>query len=292
MARKLNLLDTLTFSIIITLFIITLCGILSFSTNNTSNIINQYGDTIEMFGNGVYKNDSSFKASIFIGSDLFMLIFMIPTLIYAHLSNKKYNTIKTKLFLTSILGIILYYSASIVFGVKYNFLFIIYIILFFSSSFSLFINIRNLSAKKFTQDIFNSLLTKGLKIFLILCSLALFIAWLPDVISSLISGKSLDLIEVYTTEITYVLDMALISPLFVSIIYLLKRKDSLGIILMAVLLTLCVGIGIMLPLQTVFQTLMGIHTPIEVFVTKIGIFIILSIFSLYFLRKLYKNLST
>lgn len=49
--------------------------------------------------------------------------------------------------------------------------------------------------------------SNGLSIFLILSGISLFVAWLPDIISSLINGKSLSLIEVYTTEITYVLDI-------------------------------------------------------------------------------------
>ncbi|HKG69509.1 MAG TPA: hypothetical protein VKA92_11620, partial [Segetibacter sp.] len=51
----------------------------------------------------------------------------------------------------------------------------------------------------------NTLPFRGVYIFLILTGIALFVAWLPDIISSLINKRPLALIETYTTEVTYVL---------------------------------------------------------------------------------------
>lgn len=291
MIKKLKLTNTLNLIIIISLLITTIIGLLAFPSNNNYTVLNQYGDVIDIFGNGIYKHDSAFKAPILIGSDFTMLVFILPIFIYSCVLNLKHNNIKTNLFLASILGTILYYSFSIVFGVTYNYLYLVYIILFSSSFFSLFISIRNLAKISFSSNVFDNLLTKRLKVFLIICSLSLFIAWLPDIIKSLVLGTSLDFIGIYTTEITYGLDMAIISPMFLYIIYLFKKHDSLGIILMAILLTLGTSIGIMVPFQTIFQVLSGIVLPIEALITKVLIFMILSIISLIFLRKLYKSLN-
>ncbi len=54
--------------LLLTLFI-TICGICSFNTAHTYNAINQYEETIKMWGAGIYAHDSYFKAPIFIGSD-------------------------------------------------------------------------------------------------------------------------------------------------------------------------------------------------------------------------------
>ncbi|PWJ96489.1 hypothetical protein C7380_10161 [Oceanotoga teriensis] len=70
--------------------------------------------------------------------------------------------------------------------------------------------------------------SNGLSIFLILSGVSLFVAWLPDIISSLINGKSLSLIEVYTTEITYVLDIGIISPLIFICLFYLKKNEGIG----------------------------------------------------------------
>lgn len=67
-----------------------------------------------------------------------------------------------------------------------------------------------------------------MKAFLLIAGIALFVAWLPDIITSIIRGTSLELLEVYTTEITYVLDMGIISPLIFITYYLAKWEEAYG----------------------------------------------------------------
>ncbi len=64
----------------------------------------------------------------------------------------------------------------------------------------------------------------------------------------------------------------------------------MGYILLELLLTVCCVIGIMLPIQTLFQIKAGISLPIGAIVTKVAIFIILAIFALYFNIKFLKNM--
>lgn len=111
--------------------------------------------------------------------------------------------------------------------------------------------------------------------------MALFVAWLPDITSALLAKRSLSLIEVYTTEITYVLDMGLICPLALITLFLLKKKKGLGYVLLAMLLTLCLVIGVMLPMQTIFQIAAGISVPIPVLITKVGSFVLMAFWALY-----------
>ena len=40
--------------------------------------INQYGDTVKIYGDGIYKNDSYFMAPIHKGTDFSILFFAIP----------------------------------------------------------------------------------------------------------------------------------------------------------------------------------------------------------------------
>lgn len=58
--------------------LVTICGVCSFNTVHACNAINQYGETIKMWGAGIYAHDSYFKAPIFIGSDFTILVFVIP----------------------------------------------------------------------------------------------------------------------------------------------------------------------------------------------------------------------
>lgn len=84
--------------------------------------------------------------------------------------------------------------------------------------------------------------------------------------------------------------MGVISPIIFICLFLLKKKDGLGDILLAIILRLCEVIGVMLPIQTLFQTMAGIKIPITALITKAGIFVILAIFAAYFNSKLYKNI--
>lgn len=290
MKKRLKGIDILVIFIIILLIVVTILGLCSFETSKSYMINNQYGDSVKIFGNGIYAHDSYLKALGNIGSDFTILFFVVPMMSIALIREINRRTIKSKLFLSSIMATVLYYAASIAFGVTYNSLQLIYIALFSSSLFTLLTlvkSIKTIELRKMQKWILPS---RGIKVFLIISGVALFGAWLPDIITSLVSGKSLTLIEVYTTEITYVLDMGIVSPLIFMCLFLLKKKDGLGDILLASILNMCVIIGIMISVATIFQTIGGIELPLPALITKIGIFIVLAVFAEYFNIKLYRNL--
>lgn len=289
MRSKLKGMDWLIICIILLLVVITISGLISFETDKSFFFLNQYGDNVKIFGNGIYAHDSFFKAPILIGSDFTMLFIVVPLMIIALIGDIKRRTLKTKLFLIASVSIVLYYSTSVVFGVTYNSLLLLYIALFSSSLFGLIALIKSVNQVELHK--FNTKHpTKGLKIFLILTGIALFVAWLPDIIPTLFSGKSLLLIENYTTEVTYAIDMGIISPMIIICLHLLNKKEGFGDILLAMILTLCVVMGVMLPIQTIFQTMAGIVIPLPVVIIKVGLFVVLAVFALYFDIKLFKNI--
>jgi len=251
--------------------------------------INQYGDTVKIYGNGIYKYDSYFMAPIFKGTDCTILFLVIPLSIIALLFDIKKNSIRTKLFLTALIALFVYYSASISFGIVYNILFLLYMALFSCSFYGLIIGfiVLNKYDIKVSVNIYNT----GLKIFLIFYGLSLFVAWLPDIIVSLINQRSLDLIEIYTTQITYMLDMAIISPLIFICLYTLRKRKNIGYVLFGIILTILSIIGIMLPIQSIFQIAHGIDMPLPAIITKVGLFVLLAIIAICYEIKLFKNIS-
>jgi hypothetical protein len=277
---------------VLSIFIIVLAVIASgfglFYTSNgqTFDFINQYGDTIKIHGDGIYKNDSLFMASIFRGTDFAVFFIIIPIAIVLLILDIKKNTLKSKLLLTSMVAFFLYYSANLSFGVVYNILFLVYMVFFGVSFFALIMGFNLL--KYYSINKSSIILTNGLKIYLVFVGLSLFIAWLPDVISSLINNRSLELIDVYTTNVTYILDMGIISPLIFICLYNLSKKNDIGYILLGLNMTLLLIIAIILPVQTFFQISAGIHLPLEVIITKVGIFVILAIVAIYYEVKLFR----
>jgi len=247
-------------------------------------IVNQYGDTVRIYGDGIYKNDSYFMAPIHRGTDFTILVLAIPLLMFALITDWKNNTVKTKLFLTSLVSFFLYYSTSISFGVKYNVLHLVYSALFSCCFFAFIMGFSLLNNYDIKTSV--KICTKGLQVFLVLCGLSLFVAWLPDIISSLINGRSLELIEIYTTQITYVLDMAIISPVIFICLYTLCKNNKLGYILLGIVLTNLILIGVTVINQTIFHNMAGVELPLGALITKIGIFVVLALVGLYYQIKL------
>jgi hypothetical protein len=271
-------------SIVITLLTIFAAGVgLCYETNGSSyNFINQYGDTVKIYGHGLYTHDSFFRAPIFRGTDFVMLFVLCPLLIVLLINDIRKRNLKSRLWLISVIGCFLYYAASIAFGVTYNFLQLVYIFLFSLSFFGLITGIMSIRLTDVAQSIQRKLPYRGISIFLVITGIALFAAWLPDIITALLTDKPLLLIENYTTEITYVIDMGIIAPTCFVCLYLLKSRRGLGYVLLDILITLCIIIGIILPVQTVFQIQAGIELPLAAIIIKMASFCVLALFALYF----------
>jgi hypothetical protein len=173
-------------------------------------------------------------------------------------------------------------------GVTYNVLHLFYLALFSCTLYASILGFGFL--KTYSIKLSTKIYTNGLKIFLVFCGISLFVAWLPDIIVSLINKKSLELIEIYTTQVTYVLDMAIISPLIFICLYNLRKNNNIGYILLGIILNMLSLVGIMVILQTLFQNRAGIEMPVEAAITKVGIFVLLAIAAIYYEIKLFRNI--
>lgn len=277
--------DYLAIITMVLLAITAIAGVLSINFTKSYEFVNQYGHTVEIYGHGIYAFDTYFQAPITIGSDICILVVGIPMFIMAYLNYTKKKDAASELKIISVYSAAFYYAASLAFGLTYNRLFLVYVALFACSLFGMFTHISGIKLTK------SATLTKGLTVFLVLSGIALIVAWLPDVIPSLINGGTLSLIGVYTTNITYVLDMGIISPMCFVIIYLLKKQNAIGTLLLAVLLRCCIIVGIMMFPQTICQMIAGCDIPIPALVTKSLSFVVLGVAALYFEKKMYKEIS-
>ena len=281
MARKKDYLSIITIVLVV---VASVAGVLSINFTKAYDFVNQYGHTVEMYGYGIYANDTYFQAPISIGTDICTLFVGVPLFIYAHMNYMRKKNVASGLSLISVYAAVFYYAASLAFGLTYNRLFLVYVALFGCSLFGMFRYVCEIKMEKAVT------VSKGLRIFLILSGVALLVAWLPDVIPSAISGGTLSLIGVYTTNITYVLDMGIISPMCFVTLYLLKRENPIGTLLLAIILKLCIIVGIMMFPQTIMQVASGCNIPVPALITKSFSFVVLGGFAFYFNRKMYKEL--
>jgi hypothetical protein len=229
-------------------------------------------------------------APIFRGTDFTILFLAVPLLIYAGIKDWMQPSVKTRMLLLSVLSVFVYYSASLAFGVTYNALHLVYIALFSASFYSLIAAVRSLNEANLVKLAHSYAPGKGVSLFLGITGVALVVAWLPDIIQSWVSGRSLALIEVYTTSITYVIDMGIIAPAAWICLAQLRKRKGMGLILLAMLLTVCCIVGVMLPIQSLFQALAGIELPLAAVLTKVMSFVLLAAFALWFNIRFYRSL--
>ncbi len=284
--RNIRVIHILSAAAAVLLFIVTLFGVFSWDCSKTFYTVNQYGETVKMWGSGIYAHDSFFKATVHIGSDMCMLFVGVPLTVFSIVYDLKKQSKKSRLLLVSALAWVLYYAASLCFGVTYNMLFLAYLALFVCTLYGFITGIYGISQEHF--DVPDILAGKACTIFLLLSGISTFIAWLPDIIESF-GKETLGLIEVYTTQITYVLDMGMISPTVFICLYLLKKRRSFGVVLLSVLSEGIVIVGVMMIFQTAVQLISGVDLPIPVIITKSAIFTLLGIYGAVLAHKLYKS---
>lgn len=285
MHRKISAIHILSLLSAALACIAAMCGLLSWNTSVSFDAFNQYGDTVRMWGSGVYARDSFFRAPIFIGSDLTMLLTAVPMLICFTVTDVIRRSRISRLLLTSLLAWVMYYGASLCFGVCYNSLFLVYTALFGCSVFSFISGMSSVSREDFPVS--DRLCGTSVTVFLVLSGLSTLVAWFPDIITSFGNGGKLSLIEVYTTEITYVLDMGIISPTAFLCLYLLKKRRPMGVVLLSVLTLGITVVGAMMIAQTGFQIAAGVDVPVPALITKSLIFVLLGIYAITILTKLY-----
>lgn len=276
--------DLLAITTMILLVITSIAGIVSLNFNYAYDFINQYGHSVKLYGYGIYAYDSYFQAPISIGTDMCILIVFVPLFLTTYINYIKRGNQSSELKLISVYFVALYYAVSISFGLTYNRFFLVYVALLSCSLFGMFRHIKNI---EFHDSI---TISKGIKIFLILSGAALIIAWLPDVVPTIMEGTTLSLIGVYTTNITYILDMGIISVLCFVSLFLLKKKEPLGTLILVCILKLCMVVGIMMVPQTVCQLISGVEVPLAALITKSLSFVLLGGFAFYYNRKIGKEL--
>ncbi len=250
--------------------------------------LNVYGDSVTLYGSGIYAYDLIMRAPIFRGTDAVMLFLAVPALLMVLWLRARRWSLRLQLMLVSMLFVFVYYSMNLVFGVMNNGMFLAYIALFSAGLFALAEALRGLTGSGLVDRIIGPLPNRGFNVFLVLTGAALTLAWIPDIITAMLSNGPLSLIEVYSTEVTYVIDIAIIGPMAIAGIFLIKSRQDIGYVILSMLLTLCAFIGIMLPVQTVFQANAGISLPVQVMVTKVASFCLLAIFATYLEIRLLK----
>jgi len=110
---------------------------------------NIYGETVRLFGDGVYENNSMLKTTTAKGSDLVMLLVSVCLLATTLRRDKG---VRARLLHSGFLAPVLYYSATTAFGVTYSRMFVIYLLLFSAAFFTTVVSIENFIDRVFQGE--------------------------------------------------------------------------------------------------------------------------------------------
>lgn len=248
-----------------------------------------HGNTIQMYGQGIYAYDTFFKAPILRGTDSVTLFIGLPLLVVAILLYRR-GLLRGGLLLTGALAYLLYNAASVALGAAYNNLFLLYVACFSACLFALALTVGSIDLQALAARIRPGLPYRGIAIVMFVSGLALLAAWLGDILVALFSG-GVPAIDSYTTEVTYVFDLGIITPLCVLTGVLLLRRAPISYLLSAAMLVVLSIIGLVLVMQTVFQVLDGIYLTVPEFIGKDGSFMLLALIALWFDVALFRRIS-
>lgn len=261
----------------------------SYRTGHEYRVVSQFGEVVEVFGFGVHARDSVLKAGIVTGADAICALVGAPLLLWfaGRVNHPEPDRARrARLRLAALLGVFAYYALSGATTQTYNVLLLPFCVVTAASLFGCFALVLGTDLDDLATHHTWRLPWRSMTVFLVLGAAAVTVAWLPDIVLSWFAGPP-ESLEVYHTEITYALDLAIVGPLIIAGVVLLRRRTGLGLVLVAASLVACITVGL--------QTLAGIvllqdvyaQMPVAQVLTKIVVFVVLGGWGLVLDRRLF-----
>ncbi len=247
-------------------------------------------EIVEIYGRGLYQNDTTLIAVGFRVGDAFTLIAAIPLLLISFWMYRR-GSIRGGILLTGTLTYFLYNYSSLALGAAYNNFFLAYILLTMMSLFGMLSLVMSFDQQTFPALFSERLPRRGISIFLIVSGVILFCIWLLlSIVPALVAGIVPAEVASYTTIITFVVDMGIIAPALVISGRMLSRREPLGYILASVLLVFIDVLGSALIVMGIAQQIAGLIN-LGQFIGFVVSFAILTLFSLGFTIALFRSIT-
>jgi hypothetical protein len=223
-------------------------------------VVTSRGQSVEVYGTGLYRHDSWLIGVGNRGTDAVTLLLELPTLLAA-LAAYRRRSLRGTLVLVAVLGWLLYYYASMALYTAFNPVFGLYVIAFGLALFAAPLALRSIDPVRFA-DVFPTRPSRGLLIGYLGClTVALTAAWVPALITAVVTGELPARLDVYSTEVTWTLDLAVVVPAVAVTGWLLYRGAVFGPLAATAMLSLNVALGVALAAQGVAQLVVGV--PVE-----------------------------
>lgn len=193
------------------------------------------GETVTLFGGGLYKYDSYSFATQGIAQDAVTLFAAIPALIVALVMATR-NFFTGRLLLSGVLGYFLYTYLSYLFGVTYNWAFLLYAALVALSLFAFIVVLGEFEPATVSSRFSTRLPRRTIAAFLLFLATMVSLMWLGRIGPSLLDNVSPEGLEHYTTLVIQALDFGILLPAMFLSGVLLWRGHPWGFLLAPVML--------------------------------------------------------
>lgn len=183
-----------------------------------------YGESISIYGKGLYEHDSVSMAAQAIAQDYVTLFLGVPLLLLSFYLYRK-GLLKGSLLLTGTLGYFLYTYTSYSFLSMYNQMFLIYVALMSASFFAFTLMMMSFEIKNLPMFFSNKMPVKFLGGFLLFVSFVFGMMWTGKLGFPLMNSTPPEDLQHYTTFVIQALDLGFVVPIgLISGILLIQRK--------------------------------------------------------------------
>lgn len=248
------------------------------------------GETVEMYGRGLYRYDTLFTGAGNRGTDAITLLLGIPSLLLS-LRLYRRGSLRGGLLLAGVIAYFLYVYASLALSAAYNNLFLVYIVLFSASLFALLLAFASVNLQALPAHFSPRLPRLSVAVFMFASGGVTFVVWLGPLLSALLQDEPPHLLGSYTTKVTDVLDLGIITPATFAAGLLILRRAALGYLVALALLVLEVSLAPLIAVQTISQVSAGVSFSTGEIVGPMAGFVVLALLAIRFIVALLRNIA-
>ena len=233
-------------------------GVVGLGSDTPATAISAVGETITLEGRGLYRHDTPLMAAGFVTQDWTMLLVGLPALALGIILYRR-GSFRGGLLLAGALAYVLYDYLSLAFGAAYNPLLLAYIALLALSLIALILALAGFDRATLSARFPKPFPRQWIGVYFLVVGVAFWILWAGmDLGPALASGQMPPVLAHYTTVITYVVDMGLLTPIMVATAVLLFRRSPFGDAAASVLLIFSVLLNVQLAAMSVVQYVQGL----------------------------------
>jgi hypothetical protein len=265
-------------------------GLFTPNDGNPISFTTARGETVELWGQGLYKYDTPIGATGFTSADVITLILAIPTLVISSFMYRR-GSLRGGLLLTGVLSYFLYNYTSMGFGAAYNNMFLVYTLIFGASLYGLIVALLSFDLKTFPGHFGAGLPRNGIGVFLIISGIILSLIWLVlSIVPALLVSKAPPEAYYYTTFITGIIDIGIVAPALILGGVLIRRGAPFGYLLAATMLVFTCILGANLTAAGIIQVAKEVITIGQAMAFTVP-FVILTLIAIWFTVVLFRNFS-